>query len=117
METATMEKRLFDREAAERMMPLLASIAQELVERRSAIDRLEREIERAGRADEERVMLQRAELATHLREIRQLDKEVARLGLALDEDHPLRILIPSSEGAWTYEPRLDDTRFYRRASV
>jgi hypothetical protein len=111
-----MEKKLFDREAAERMMPLLASIAQELVERRSAIDRLEREIARAG-ADDDQALLLKAELATHLREIRQLDKEVARLGLALDEDHPLRILIPSSEGAWTYEPRLDDTRFYRRASV
>ena len=114
-----MEKKLFDREAAERMTPLLASIVQELVDRRAAIDRLEHEIGLAetAHANDDQLLLQKAELATHLRELRQIDKEVARLGLQLDEDHPLRILIPSSEGAWTYEPRLDDTRFYRRASV
>lgn len=112
-----MEKKLFDREAAERMTPLLRSITRELVDRRRAVDSLEHELGTRERSQDERkdeVLLQEAELATHRRELRQLEKEVGRLGLELDEDHPLRILIPSSGGAWTYEARLDDTQFYRR---
>jgi hypothetical protein len=110
-----MEKRLFDRQAAERMTPLLRSITQELVDRRRAVEALEQELAAQRSLDErsDAVLLREAELATHRRELRQLEKEVERLGLELDEDHPLRILIPSSGGAWAYEARLDDTQFYR----
>jgi hypothetical protein len=109
-----MQKRLFDRQAAERMTPLLRSITQELIDRRRAVDRLEQELVQEQPLERsEEVLLREAELATHRRELRQLEKEVERLGLQLDEDHPLQILIPSSGGAWAYEARLDDTQFYR----
>ena len=109
-----MQKRLFDRQAAERMTPLLRSITQELIDRRRAVDRLEQELAQGQPLERsEEVLLREAELATHRRELRQLEKEVERLGLEFDEDHPLRILIPSSGGAWAYEARLDDTQFYR----
>ena len=111
-----MDKRTYDRESAERMTPLLRSITRELRERQRAIDLLQRDLSLAQRevTRHAEVPLLEAALAGQRRELRQVTKEVTRLGLALDAEHPLRILIPTADGAWAYEGVLDDTQFFRQ---
>jgi len=97
----------YEREDAERMMPLVRSIGREIKDRTRAIQALEyrRAVsggELAGSFD--------AELSMHRRELRQVTKELDRLGLSVDESDPLRILIPGASGSWACEG-LDDTRF------
>ena len=108
-------KRVYDREDAERMTPLLRSITRELRDRRAAIARSEHEARLARRQERhDEATAYESELSTHRRELRQVEKELARLGLAIDAENELRILIPSSDGAWAYEGMLDDTQFFRR---
>lgn len=108
-------KHVYDREDAERMTPLLRSITRELRDRRAAIARSEHEARLARRQElHDEATAYESELSTHRRELRQVEKELARLGLAIDAENELRILIPSSDGAWAYEGLLDDTQFYRR---
>ena len=115
MTQTTATKRTFEREDAERMTPLLRSITRELRERRSAIARLRHEARQAKRsAREDEHARCEAELSTHRRELRQVEKELTRLGLEIDAENELRILIPSTDGAFAYEGLLDDTQFYRR---
>ena len=98
----------YEREDAERMMPLLRSIRREIKERTLAIHALETRRLSAG---PELAQSLDAELSTQRRELRQVTKELDRLGLAVDANDPLRILIPGAEGSWAYEGRLDDTSF------
>jgi len=114
-----MEPKTFERDEVDRMMPLLRSIDRELVERNRALESLEARLRfiqgspRAARAHADEVGALEAELANQRRELRQISKEVRRLGLELDEGHPMRILIPTAAGVRADEPKLDDTRFYR----
>lgn len=109
-----MDKKTYDLESAERMTPLLRSITKELRERRLATEIAEHELAMAKRAgDTDHAARLEAELSTHRRELRQVTKEVERLGLELDATSE-RILIPSADGAWAYEGNLGDTRFFQR---
>jgi len=111
-----MDKKTYDREAAERMTPLLRSITRELLERRRAVDLLQHELslEKRKPTSDRNTALLEAALSSQRRELRLVGKEVARLGLELDAEHPLRILIPTADGAWAYEGVLDDTQFFRQ---
>ncbi|MBK7875031.1 MAG: DUF2203 family protein [Planctomycetes bacterium] len=89
----------YDRSQAERLVPLLKAIARELQERSGHIDQLERELETL-RGDERSgpkgKLLVR--LVEHRRALNEAERELAALGCALDEDHPLRVLIPGDRG-------------------
>ena len=100
---------------AERIVPLLRSIGREIRSRRRVVEDIRKHIDsvRAVARPESLVVANlEAQLATHLREIRSSEQELERLGCRLDTRHPLRILIPSSEGDLAFDGHLDDTRFY-----
>jgi len=105
----------FARQDAERMMPLLRSIGREIRERTSVLARLEAQLSlhttRARRDAEVRAL--ESQISLHRRELRRVNQELGHLGCDLDADHPLRILIPTPDGAWAYEGQLDDTNFRR----
>ena len=110
-----MDKKTYALKDAERITPLLRSITRELQERRRAVELAEHERLLAQNAGDNELLIRiDAELASHKRELRGVTKELERLGLELDTEHALRILIPSEEGTWAYEGRLDGTRFYPR---
>ena len=94
----------YDREEAAKLVPLLRSITREIEERTRAIDALEHSLSAAqatagavGRATQD-TLVRQAELAGQRRELRLAKQELARLGCALDQDHPLRVLIPGEHG-------------------
>ena len=108
-----MKKPVYPEDQAEKLLPLLVSIGREVKNRIRAIDELEQKLARSstspGRAPEAAQAV--AELAIHKRELRTALKELERLGCELDEDHPLRILIPGLEGPMAFEGSLEKTRF------
>jgi hypothetical protein len=118
-----MKTRIYALKDAEKIVPLLRSIGREIQTRRSAADEIQKHLEsltarlrdgeREGERGEsrERPSLE-AELATHKREIHGAERELEHLGCRLDEQHPLRILIPSPNGHWAFDGHLDDTHFY-----
>jgi hypothetical protein len=110
-----MKSRIYALQEAERIVPLLRSIGREIQARRRESGEIQKRIEtlraHPPRTAPEAASLE-SELATHLREIRAAEKELERLGCRLDEEHPLRILIPSLNGDWAFDGSLDDTRFY-----
>lgn len=94
-----MTKHLYDRRTAERLIPLLRSITREIRERTTAIDRIDLLLD----APASEVVLARqheltARLVEHRRMLRNAERELAGLGCILDEDHPLRVLIPGDDG-------------------
>lgn len=98
---------------AERLMPLLRSIRRELRERNLRSAELEARLERLCEAKpkrEHQIRLVESELSLHRRELRRLERELGELGCKLDEDRPLRILIPSQEGQLACDGELSKTR-------
>lgn len=96
-----MVRKTYDARDAKALIPLLRSITQEIQEREQEIDRLDiraQALEGRAGTDRERTRLE-AEAATHKRELRFALRELERLGCALDQDHPLRVLIPGSATA------------------
>jgi Uncharacterized conserved protein (DUF2203) len=97
---------------AERLIPLIGTIHQEIRERSEAIrdinirlHQLRNVLDAHGAADRrnarERELEElnlRADIASHKREIRFAKKELARLGCSLDQDNPFRVLIPGTDG-------------------
>jgi hypothetical protein len=93
--------RRFSPEHAERLVPILRSIACEIGERTRAIEQLESTLESAAtlpRGTDIRGI--QAALAHQRRELRFAKRELARLGCAVDDDHPLRILVPGADGTF-----------------
>lgn len=91
-----MRRKTYDAARAAALIPLLRSITNEIQEREQAIDRRTAHAQalelRHGTA---KVLADvEAELAVHKREHRLALRELERLGCALDQDHPLRVLIP-----------------------
>ncbi len=106
-----------DRRDAERIVPLLRSIGEEIRERSALIDTLENRLaDYSAARDESRAEIAglESELSLHRRELRRTERELNELGCGLDADHPLRILIPAKTGTYAYE-RLEKSAFYRRA--
>lgn len=95
-------KQEYDREKAARLVPLLRSITRELSERTEAIELLEARLDTRGgvgkREPSAESAITRSELAQQRRDLRLARQELARLGCELDEDHPLRVLIPGKRG-------------------
>lgn len=90
----------YDRNHAQRLLPLLRSIGNELAERLHEVRILQGRIavhERRG-GDVHELLDLKATLATQRRELRLTAKELERLGCTLDESHPGRILIPGADG-------------------
>lgn len=93
-------KRAYQYDDADRLIPLLRSVQREIRERADAIRRLKSRLDRFPRklrGSPDHLALQ-AELASHMFETRLAKKELERLGCALDEAHPHRILIPGQSG-------------------
>ena len=110
-----MKRRIYALKEAEKIVPLLRSIGKEIHLRRHAAEELQKRLDLVRgltRTDTSVRQNIEAELATHLREIRASERELDHLGCRLDDRHPLRILIPSSDGAWAFDGSLDETRFY-----
>ena len=90
----------YDRSNAQRLLPLLQSIGQEIAERTHEVRILQGRIalhERRG-GDVDELLDLKASLASHRRELRYAHAELEKLGCSLDENHPLRILIPGADG-------------------
>lgn len=90
----------YDRDHASKLVPLLEAIFSEVADRRSAISKLERELERAKRDEAPRATVGdlTAKLASHRRELRHTSKEFERLGCVVDEHNPNRVIIPGTGG-------------------
>lgn len=95
-----MNKTNYDHHQASQLVPLLRSITREMRERTHAVEHLEAKLRDARRAgpDSEAFLSVQAELSTQKRELRLARKELERLGCALDDSHPLRVLIPGQDG-------------------
>jgi hypothetical protein len=84
------------------MLPLLRTIQQEISERLSEIAKLEARLAAflpTRHVHERELVRIDSELATQRRELRQVSKELARLGVAFDPDHPHRIVMPADVGS------------------
>ena len=102
--------RSYDSRNADRLIPLLRSVQREVREREDQVRGLRvrmSNLPRTAAAKDELRDLQ-AELAVHKREIRLARKELGRLGCAIDEERPERVLIPGADGdlargfAWSF---------------
>ena len=108
-----MKRRAYAMNEVQRMVPLLRSIRREIRARLKEIEGLEERLEHAapptpGEPNDADDL--RADLAVQRRELRCAERELERLGCKLDENHPLRILVPSAVGHWAVEGPLDETR-------
>ena len=97
------------------MLPLLRSIQNEISERMLKVEALEQRIDtlaplRTGRstAVPSELALIEAELSSQRRELRLIAKELARLGVSFDADHPHPIVLPARSDGMT---RLAETGF------
>lgn len=99
-----MKRHTYNTTSVQRLLPLLRSISTELRERSDAIEDLDQrllEIQSKGgarRKKSDEWLDAQAALANHRRELRHAQAELSKLGCVQDQDHPLRILIPGSEG-------------------
>ena len=94
-------KKAYNYQGADELIPLLRSIQREVRERREEILRLENTLRVFKRRASEhpRLASTQAELMTHRRELRLSERELERLGCALDGERPFRVLIPGDDGA------------------
>src|SRR5258708_31276021 len=100
-----MTRNTYDWAAAERLVPLLRSISDEIIERMRHIETLEQRLEalasmRASPTFERENRMVRADLAIQRRELRLSVGELARSGCGLDADRPLLIRIPGADGRY-----------------
>lgn len=80
------------------MLPLLRTIQVEISERLNEITSLEARLAAflpTRHVHERELARIEAELATQRRELRHISKELARLGVTFDPDHPHRIVMPA----------------------
>jgi hypothetical protein len=81
-----------------RLVPLLRSIGQELVERADALVRLEERIASLSpRMHGDEIARHRAEAAAHKRELRYAQRELEKLGCSIDGIDPLTFRIGVDE--------------------
>jgi hypothetical protein len=113
------KKQSYDEKEAEQLLPLLVSIGREIKNRMRTINDLEAKLGQkrvSSRASEEK-LAEQAELAVHKRELRKTLRELEELGCKLDDDHPLRILIPGFAGPMAFEGSLERTAFRFRTPL
>lgn len=81
------------------MLPLLRTIQREISERLDEIAKLEARMAAfhpTRHVHECELARIESELATQRRELRHVSKELGRLGVVFDPDHPHRIVMPAS---------------------
>jgi len=107
-------------ENAERMVPLLRAIGQEVRERNLAVLALETRIADLALAPKlhaEEIAMLESELACHRRELRGIEREMERLGCSFDQDDPNRIVVPGTAVSLALGHSLSDTRFFQLGGV
>jgi len=105
-------------EQAERLLPLLKSIAREVRDRKAAISFLEGRIESlklSPNLHAEDLRLAEATLATERRALRHAEEELERLGCRLEEGDPERIVVGGPGQSYTFSWKLGDTQIHRLA--
>lgn len=108
-------KQAYDRNDAQKLVPLLDAIFREIAERRREIRLLEKQLaalrqETASDLGETALHRElRAQLATHRRELRSAQKEFERLGCEVDEHNPNRVLILGPNGRQAFRWDAGDT--------
>lgn len=112
-----MKPRTYVLKEAEKIVPLLKSIGREIKARRRVTDEMQKHLDSLTarpRADDSARSVEHleAQIAIQRREMRNAESELERLGCRLDQEHPLRILIPSPNGDWAFDGHLEDTGFY-----
>ncbi|MEX1023969.1 MAG: DUF2203 family protein [Planctomycetota bacterium] len=95
--------KLYSREIATQLLPLLAGIGREIRERESRLTALETELAllqglEGVDSDDARTLDLIAEMAVHRRELRFAEKELERLGCTVVGHSPLTIRIPGRVG-------------------
>ncbi|MBI5435239.1 MAG: DUF2203 family protein [Planctomycetes bacterium] len=111
-----MRSRTYALKDAERLLPLLRAVRRELRDRTFEVARLEELREAllpsavAHHAD---LSMLEAELSTQRRELRRAEKEVETLGCRVDQDRPLRIVVPSTDGDLAIDGDLSKTTMRR----
>ena len=107
-------KRAYDRQEAQRLLPLLRSIVSEIEERATNVRHLAHRLRRLRdeRSDERAQANAVAELAEQKRELRHAHEELEALGCAVDPTDGHTVLIPGEDGRlWSgYELRIDSGR-------
>ncbi len=113
-------KNAYNYTGAERLIPLIRMIHREMRERSEAIRDLNIKLHQlrsnsahsTPRARELAKLNIQADIASHKREIRFANKELERLGCAVDEENPFRVLIPGTNGEIEngYAWRVGDSR-------
>jgi hypothetical protein len=98
-----MKRNVYDERHAEALVPLLRSIMSEVQERARAIARLERRREILTAAEgaydrDNRLSEVESKLSIQRREVRLAMRDLERLGCAIDQTDPLRVLIPGRDG-------------------
>lgn len=87
-----------NRPSIDDMLPLLRTIQVEINERLNEIAKLEARLAAflpTRHVHERELVRIDSELATQRRELRHISKELSRLGVAFDPDHPHRIVMPA----------------------
>jgi hypothetical protein len=111
-------KQAYDRDDAQRLVPLLDSIFREVAERRREGRILEKQLAAAKQAganedESDRLLELRAQLAVQRRELRLAQKEFERLGCEVDEHNPNRVLILGPNGRQAFRWDAGDTAVQR----
>ncbi len=93
-------KRAYRKDEAERLRPLLESIAREIEERDRSILILSRSLHRMRSTGADSLLHANAvaELAQHKRELRRAHEELTRLGCELDPALPQLVRVPGPDG-------------------
>lgn len=87
----------YDNIRADGLVPFLASIANEVRERRIAIKQIDKALATEQPESDTSINLQ-ADRANHRRELRLSLKELTRLGCSVSREFPLRVVIPGLNG-------------------
>lgn len=105
-----MNQHVYDRDQAQKLTVLLRVIGREIRERATELERLEAELDgprgSGGRDEARRRSLLEARYLEHRRALRAAESELASLGCRIDDDHPLRVLIPGigvAEGGFAFD--------------
>ena len=94
-----MRPNVYDRQGAGSLVPMLRSITTEMLDRTRTIEELEGRLDRIARTMDRSARAEiEGQLAGQRRDLRLAKRELERLGCALDTDHPLRVLIPGTDG-------------------
>lgn len=113
MERTTLNRKVGEFLTARRTLPLVRSIASEVRDRVRAIAVLESQLESRGSRAHDDTLDLGARLSTARRELRLAEKELQRLGWAVERSEPMRLVYGGEEGDadLTWQP--EDTGFYR----